>query len=268
MGVIQMIINGIACLGGDAALPCGAGWYPPFTTDSIPVWTTNTGVFSDGLLPYTNDLAGCGKFKDYDTEWTATGAVWGFWADPSHLGLYFGDQFNIHSPYGPNDYSEFTGYVPYDTSGGIDGLVDDTYVTRMALDSAPVGLEDPYDIIFYYLESPPATPAIEVIQNIKSMPFPTPLATIKTFTGTPVDVTVYNAYGYIADAAGNWVVALEKNATSWQIAAFDQNGNLIARYPTPISGNPIEIDNDITNHKLHVWYDASGTLKYVIFIYA
>ena len=93
------------------------------------------------------------------------------------------------------------------------------------------------------------------------------IRTVQTFTGTPVDVTVYNAYGYIADAAGNWVVALEKNATSWQIAAFDQNGKLIARYPTPISGNPIEIDNDITNHKLHVWYDASGTLKYVIFIY-
>ena len=222
-------------------------------------WFGSSGCF---ISPPTS------AFEDFDIGWTTTGDVWGYWNDPDHCGMYFGDAVQFSSPYGGGNYTEYTGYVGYDTVGGQDGYVDDTYCKRLAIDFAPQGLDDPYDVIDYYIEANPGYPIdIEGIENVHNLALPTGLFTYKTFAGTPVDITVYNAYGYITGATGNWLIVLENNASTWQIEAFDQNGNLIGASPT-VSGTGLTTDNDITDHTIHVWYNDGGVLKYVVWTYA
>jgi hypothetical protein len=264
MGVFQTCANGVIMAGSDAHINIIYGGV--FYEDSIPWWSNTSGAFQIGLLPWTTTFNHGGIFKDWDAEFGLISNIWGFWNSPFHEDLYYGNQFYISPPYGTGSYVEFVGYFPWDYFGGTDGAVDDTNSTRLAVDSDPQGLSSPYDRIFYYLESPPATPAIEVFKNVSSMALPSNITTMKTFTGTPVDISVYNAYGYISGAAGNWLAVLEDNGSDWQVALFDQNGTLITEMDTPIAGTPHEIDVDTYNHKIHVWY-TDGTLKYCVFIY-
>jgi hypothetical protein len=82
-----------------------------------------------------------------------------------------------------------------------------------------------------------------------------------------VNITVYNAFGYITGSTGNSLATLENNGTTRQIEAFDQNGDFIAK-SAAINGSAYLIDNDSVNHKLRVWHTDGGTLEYLIRVYA
>jgi hypothetical protein len=241
--------------------------YSPFTGQDIPWWGTAAGAFQIGLLPWDNNFNVGGHFIDWDKGYSLTSNVWGFWNNYTHMGMYFGDAFKVSSPFGTYNYTEFVGYVPYDPVGGNDGMVDDTYVVKMAVDDNPQGLDPSFDIIHYYLEAAPAPYAIECIENNESMSLPNALATIKTFAGIPVDVTTFNAFYTGGPGTNNWVVALEQVGSDWTIEAWQQDGTFVGALIGSVPGVPYGIDLDCKNHKLHVWYDDAGTMKYAIIIY-
>lgn len=241
--------------------------YGQYQADTFPWWTGNNGgAFNIGLIAVTNYGYGTSTMLDFDKGYGLTGDVWGFWKNPTHDGMVYGDQFKATAPYGTYNYSEFTGYVPYDTSGGVDGLVDDTNSKRFAVDDNPQGLDSSFDVIFYYLEGAPATPAIECVENNKALALPVSLATIKTFEGTPIDLTTFNAFYSGGPGTSNWVVALEQVGSEWLIEAWTQDGTLVSTSEL-VNGTALGVDLDANNHKVHVWYDDGGTLSYVVWIY-
>jgi len=266
IGSLAMTINGAFSLHGTNHTTDPTNLYG-MPGDNCPGIYNSSGNAQNIFFGWSNSFTLDSALCDIDIGWDTTAGMWAWWNNPSHDGMYFGDMVRFESPYGPFDYTEFPGYVGYDPIGGNDGFVDDTYARRMAIDDDPQGLEAPYDIIHYYIENNnPSYPTdIEAMQNSKQFAFPTALYTYHTFAGEPVDITVYNAFGYIDGSAGNWLVVLEDNGGTWQIESFDTAGNVTGVSDT-INGTPLTTDNDITNHKIHVWYNDGG-LKYAVFIY-
>jgi hypothetical protein len=227
-----------------------------------PFWWTyiNNGNLANGWLYFNM------KSVDLAIGFGNISTVWGYWVNNS-AGVD-GATYNLKPGYGQNDYSALEGYFTVDHVGNVDGEVA-IPSTAYAVDDKAVGLDEPFDSVHYYLESAPNVPDIEVLANVTTLSFPIPLATIKDFVGTPIDIACLYSYGKISGAEGNWVCVLEDNGDStWQIAIFDQAGSLIARYPLPIAGKPLHIGCDNTNTKIHVWTDDAGTLKYYIFVYS
>lgn len=225
-----------------------------------PVWWTYTtdGNLANGYL-YFNMM-----FRDLAIGFGSTATVYGYWTNNS-AGVD-GATYLLTPSYGQTNYTSIDGYFPVDHVGNVDGSIA-LSATQYAIDDAPQGLDDPFNIIHYYLETSPNTPDIEVMENVTNMAFAVSLTTIKTFTGTPVDIACWKSYPAITDATSNWVCVLENNGTSWQVACFDQTGALITRYDSAIAGTPLHIGCDNTNTKIHVWANDGGTLKYYIFEY-
>ena len=95
------------------------------------------------------------------------------------------------------------------------------------------------------------------------------MGTIKTFVGTPIDISCFNAFGTIPTATGNWVAVLEDNGdNTWQVALFGQDEALINRLSPALPGTPIALDVDTTNHLIHVWIQVGSTLQYTILGYS
>jgi phage tail protein X len=222
-----------------------------------PVWWTYTsnGNLANGYLYFNM------KFADIAIGFGSTARVFGFWVN--NTAGVDGATYYLNPGYGQADYGSYTGYFTVDHVGGVDGEVA-LSATAYAIDDAPQGLDDPFDMIHYYLETAPETPGIEVIENVSSFAFPYPLTTIKTFDGTPVDIACWKTFGMVTGATSNWLAVLENNGTSWQVALFDQTGALIIRQASAISGTPLHINCDNTNTTIHVWANDAGTVKYYI----
>jgi len=247
-------------------------WNPAFQVNQTVCWWSAYNPALANALTLTSSW-GTVRNRDVEGEFTPYGRLWHFWGTELDLaGSVEICQTGLSYPYTSGAYSGTWNidWAPCnETPPSLDGEVEDLECAKLAVDSSPKGIPAAFDIIFYYLESGPDYPAIEVFQNIVSSlgAARVLITTIKgsAFQGTPIDISVLNSYGKIPGAETNWLVVLEDNGGSWQIAVFTQNGALITRYPTPINGTPLEVDVDTTEQKIHVWADDAGTLKYYIF---
>ena len=206
-------------------------------------------------------------FRDFELGFGIEPDFWAFWgSDFSQTPDGF--ESLVIFPYDALDkITEFDTYFPMDYSGSVDGEVSDLESFRTAFDNDPQGLSTPYDIIHYYLEASPDDPGIEVYQNSRSLSLPDYITTIDTaLEGAPVDIGCLNTYGNVDGAEGNYLCVLEDNGDStWQVALFDQDGNLIERYFTALSGDGLALDCDTENQEIHVWFDDGGTISYARF---
>jgi len=182
----------------------------------------------------------------------------------------------VGEPYeaGNNDISEgggwSVGWAPLDQSGSVDGEVSDLETYKLGIDDDPQGLTGSYDLIFYYLEGDPDDAGIEVFQATRANGGTDRLliTTIDTgdFVGTPVDISVVNSAGNLGCEELNWVCVLEDNGDdTYQIAVFNQDGDLIERLASPVAGTPLGLDCDTATQEIHVWADDFGTLEFTIF---
>ncbi len=227
-------------------------------------WVTD----ETGYISMCNFWWDC-PFRDFEFGFGPEPELWAFWGyDFSQTPD--GYESKVIFPYDDLDkLTEYETYFPVDYSGNADGEVSDLESFKTAIDTNPQGLNPPYDIIHYYLEGPPDDPGIEVFQNSVNGPIPLLITTIDTaLQGTAVDISCLNAYGNIDGATGNYLCVLEDNGDStWQVALFDQDGNLIVRYPTSLPGDGLALDCDTENQEIHIWVDNGGTLEYARFGY-
>ncbi|HEX9745136.1 MAG TPA: hypothetical protein VGB30_06880 [bacterium] len=221
-----------------------------------------------GYISISNFWWDC-PFMDFDNGFGDTPEMWSFWGYDFEL-TPDGYESKVFHPY--DDLAlltEFDTYFPVDYVGSVNSEVSDQEAYRFAIDTEPQGLSSGYDRINYYLEGAPDDPVIEVFANSQYGPNPLYMTTIDgELMGAPVDISCLNAYGNISDATGNYLCVLEDNGDStYQVAIFDQDGGLIARYDTPLAGDAIALDVDIVNLEIHVWADNGGTLEYAKFGY-
>lgn len=258
-----------AFFGGYQARQC-ASWFAP-----------NTPAASNGLT--LNGVYGNVQFRDVEAEFGAYSPLWGHWATYYDYNYAGNDveivMVGVGYAYGSGSYTTGWGinWGPLDESAGgsLDGEVSNIEQFRLAMDSDPQGLSG-YDVIFYYLEGYwDATyaddPTIEGIANIKSSlgAAAYPLVTIDetNFEGVPIDICVFEAYGNVTGATGNWIVALEDNEDgTFQFASWTQDGDLTDRESTH-DGTPIVMDIDNDNQEVHIWVDDAGTLRWYIFVW-
>jgi len=249
MSAIEISAAGLACT-GESTDPMVWGGYPA----NEPLWWFDlTGLLMMGYR--TPDLVSF----DIENEFPPVSGIWGYWGGYPP-GTEQGRMF-----YTMGRAVDF----PVDTVGSVDGRVSDNEAYKLAVDSEPVGLDPPHNIIYYWMEGPPDDPGIEIIKNDCSSPYYPLGVAIGTIdddlVGLPVDITCVNSFGNVAWAEGNWLVVLEDNGDStWQIAVFDQNGNLLYRYEPPLPGEAIAMDADYARQQVHVWYDNGG-YHYAVF---
>ncbi len=237
--------------------PIAWGGYP----GDAPVWWSNSnGVLTNGYFFFGM------KFIDLETDFGIYASVWGFWGSRYELGEN-GATFRLDNPYGSPYPNSFAGFYPADYDGSVDCLVSDMEAYKHAVDNDPHGLDEPYDMILYYMEGHPDDNGVEIIRNNHDGAMPDCIGTIDDdLVGTPVDISCLNTYCHIVEAAGNWLFVLEDNGDStWQVAIFDQNGILIERYPTPLDGVPFALDCDSEHLEIHVWFVHEDTYKYAVF---
>ncbi len=255
------------------------------TRQCVTWFAANNPQAQNGLT--LNGLYGNVRVRDCEAEFESYSPLWNHWA--TYYDYNFGGNdveivmAGIGYPYGSGSYT--TGWSinwgPLDetTEGSLDGEVSDIEQLRLAMDSDPVGLSGGLNVIFYYLEGDATSmngssddPTVEVMGNNRYSlgSAAQSLATIDetNWVGTPIDIAVINSYGNFTSAESNWLVVLEDNGDStWQICMFDQDGEFIERYGSAQDGDPLVMDVDTVNQKIHVWVDDGGTLRYFIFGY-
>jgi len=234
-------------------------WFEP----EEPIVSTALTVNSDSFATV--------RTRDCEASFDAVGILWTLFGTETIIDPSVKITMNgVGSPYDKDSYDVgwSVDWAPIDTVGSVDGQVSDLEAYKLAVDSDPQGLTGDLDNIFYYLEGSPDDDGIEVFANeIASLGTErTLLATIDdVFVGTPIDIAVVNSAGNLTDILENWLCVLEDNGTStWQVAVFNQNGDLIERMEPALAGDPLGIDCDIVNQELHVWVDDGGTLTYHI----
>jgi len=236
----------------------GPGWggYP---SDGNVYWYANTGVWNNGWIYFNM------RFNDPCNGFAPSSQVFGFWGNnPAGVD---GETAHFPPPFGPYDYASFDGYYPPDHTGSVDGLVSDNEARRYAIDDDPEGLNSPFNMIHYYLESAPDSPGIEVMKNVSYMAYPVSITTIDDaqLTGTPIDICVAPTFGNAPSATNNWLISLEDNGDStWNLVAYQQDGTLVNRVG-PYDGTPWNMDVDVIADEPHVWFDDAGTPSYAIF---
>ncbi len=209
------------------------------------------------------------RTKDVEGSFDSYGFLWNLYGTETVIDLVVKVVHNgVAYPYESGSTSGWgADYAPLDQVGSVDGEVSDLEAYKLAVDSDPVGLDEDHDIIFYYLEGDPDDPGIEVFENFVDEPdtYQNLITTIDdVFVGTPVDICVVNSFGNLTSALGNWLCVLEDNGDStWQIAVFDQDGNLIERID-PINGDPLGLDCDTEIQQVHVWASVDSSIHYTI----
>jgi len=205
-------------------------------------------------------------FVDIETTFDCESSIYGYWGNDPGMGVD-GATMKLASPYSTYDYGSYNNFFPVDHTGSVDGLVSDMESYKHAIDNDPQGIDDPYDMIFYYLEGYPDDPGIEVMK-VAWGEMGESLCTIDdALVGVPVDISCLPTHDAIDGVETNWLYVLEDNGNeSWQVAVFDQNGTLIDRMDT-YAGTPIALDCDTVNIRVHVWTEIDGDIHYRIFGY-
>ena len=238
------------------------GQYP---YEACLIWNApNKSPFSNALT--LGAAHGVSHNRDVETDLEYPGAVWSFYG----VSEIYQDTVEIpmsviSPPYGTGDYGWDSAWVPVDTVGSVDGKVSDMETYRLAVDSQPQGITKP--LIFYFLEGAPDEPGIEVFASETTPGVVEYLTTIDgdAFLGTPIDISVFPAYGKIDGAEGNWLAVLEAlEPEMWTVALFEQDGTLVHRYLPGFPGKALALDCDSYNLTIHVWAKINETTKFYV----
>ncbi len=162
-------------------------------------------------------------------------------------------------PYGPDIFNGDIGAIsgsPVPKGLG-PGKVEPEYLTGFAVSgipfTAPIG---DTDIICAFLEGPPQL-EIEVFAintNDSSDESNQYICTITDFAGTPIDIETFPAVAGGIDDDNDWVVVLEQGGVHETIVEVFSLDGMKKDTSSVYVGNPIHIDVDPYNYKIHIWY--------------
>lgn len=167
-------------------------------------------------------------------------------------------------PYGPDIFNGDIGAIsgsPVPKGEGA-GQVVPEYLTDFTVCGIPFTADiGQYDITCAFLEGPPK---LEVEVFGINCNDPTDLSnkyicTITDFQGTPKDIETFPAVAGGIDDATDWLVVLEQGALhETLIEVFTLEG--VKKNTSEIySGDPIAVDVDPYNYKIHFWFYSSAT---------
>jgi len=271
---------------------CPDGFYdlwPPIRKKSfINMWSDETGTVDSphkleiGTTPNPEYNDGSGTFGnffpvDLDAGYGDTGDIVMALMIPDPLGPVASDvdwvAIAVSKPPYVYEYDgdRYLGLLsPGPTRGILQGLIDPEHSVAIAIDTDPDGngAHLHSDTMFYVAENIPGSPDIEVLR-LDYYSFSTSTgdgevdySVLGTITGLQgeeiVDISLLNSLDAGYSTEFNWVAALEKaTGGGWLVELYDQNGTYIDSSGV-FEGEPIHLDVDAINFRIHVWHTESG----------